>query len=93
MAFSTIFLGSANNTVLKGLHKFKVDMPINANVIAVQSLEHLFRYLYCGYHVGGQKNALQPISSHNTFQPLWPITLFLFGANNYKFSTETRCMI
>ena len=31
--------------VLKGLHKFKVDMPINAKVIAVQSLEHLL-YIY-----------------------------------------------
>ena len=79
--------------MLKGLHKFKVDLRINAKVIAVPSLEHLFICLYCGCHVGGQKNALQPYFPTETFQPLWPVTLFLFGVNNYKFSTETHCIV
>ena len=66
MTFVNHILRSTNNKVLKGLHKFKVDMPINAKGITVQSLEHLFIYLYCGCHLGVQKNALQPISPHNT---------------------------
>ena len=45
MTFVNHILRSTNNTVLKGLHKFKVDMPINAKGITVQSLEHLFIYL------------------------------------------------
>ena len=92
MAFSTIFLGSANNTVLKGLHKFKVDMPVNAKVIAVQSLEHLlYIYIVDVMLVGKLKNALQPyFPTPRKLQPLWPVTLLLFGANNYKFSTETH---
>ena len=46
MTFFDHTLHNANYLVLKGLCKFKVDMPINAKVIAVQSLEYLSLYIY-----------------------------------------------
>ena len=56
MSFLTKVLHNVNNPVLKALRQFQVHIPINARVTAVQSLD-----LYCGSHVGGHKNADQPI--------------------------------
>ena len=77
--------------VLKGLHKFKVDMPINAKVIAVQSLEHpLYIYILAVMLVGKRMPFSLTSPRQENCKPLWPVTLFLFGANNYKFSAETH---
>ena len=53
-------LHNVNNRSLKYLCKFQVDIPKSAKVIAVQSLGNLHT-LYCRNHVGGPKNAHQPI--------------------------------
>ena len=79
MIFFTKFLHNVNNPVLKALCKFQVDIPINARVTAVQNLENLHTYLYCGSHVGRQKNDHQTIFSYNitgNSPLLWSATLF-----------------
>ena len=58
-SFSEKKLHNVNNPILKYLCKFQVDIPINARIIAVQSLEHLNTFI-CDSHVGRQKNAHQP---------------------------------
>ena len=50
MTILTELLCDVNNLIFKYLYKFKVDIPINARVIAVQSLEIAF-HLYCSNHV------------------------------------------
>ena len=43
--FWTKFVHNVNNPVLKGLCKFQVDIPKNARVTAVQSLENLHTFI------------------------------------------------
>ena len=43
--FLTELLCDVNNLIFKYLYKFKVDIPINARVIAVQSLGNLFSFI------------------------------------------------
>ena len=70
-------------------------MPIKAKVTAVEGLENL-QNLCCGSHVGGQKNAHQPIFPYYIIQN-YPTSLahssVLFGRNDFKFGTETLCMV
>ena len=42
---------NVSNSVLKGLCKLQVDIPINTRVMAVQSLGDLHAFI-CGSHVG-----------------------------------------
>ena len=50
-------------------------------------------HLYCGSHVGGQKNAHQPIFQYNIIKNS-PTSLTynsaVFVPNNFKFGTKTR---
>ena len=65
----TKFFYNVNKPILKGLCKFQVDIHLNARVAAVHSLENLLQeisiHLYCGSHVGGQKDGHQPIFPRN----------------------------
>ena len=81
-----------NDSILKGLFKFQVDMPINARVKAVQSLEILHTFSL----VGRQKNAHQLILPCNIIESrqtsLAHNSAFI-GPNNFQFGTETCCMV
>ena len=70
----------------------------NIRVTAVQSLKNLYIpvHLYYGSHVGRQKNAYQPIFPYNITEH-FPTSVahksVFIGSNNFKFGTETRCMV
>ena len=75
--------------MLQYLFKFQVHTPINARVIAVQKLESLYTFVYCGSDVGGQKNSHQPIFPYNITEIHNSIFI---DTNIFKFGKETRCM-
>ena len=91
----TKFLHDVNNPVLKGFCKFQVDIPKNATVTAVQSLENSI-HLYCSSYVGRQKSAYQPIFPYNitenSLTSLVHNSVFI-SPSKFKFGTETRCMV
>ena len=91
----TKFLHNVSNPFLKGLCKFQFDIPVNTGVVEVGSLE-ISVFLYCGSHVGGHKNAHQPIFPYNIIENS-PISLahntVFFGPNSVKFGTETSYVV
>ena len=76
MTFLTELSCDVNNLIFKYIFKFKVDIPINARVIAVESLKSLFSFILqqpCYAH--------QPILPCNIIedsptQIFWPVTMF-----------------
>ena len=89
MTFLTELLCEINN-ILKYLYKFKVGIPINPRVIAVQSLENLFSSIL-----------QQPCYAHQPILPYKLIEDFLtsltnnsvfIDPNNFKFGKEICCM-
>ena len=49
-------------------------------------------HLYCNSHIGGQKNAHQPIFPHSiivNFLTSWATNSAFEGPNDFKFSMET----
>ena len=80
--FLTKFLHDVGKLVLKGLCKFQVDIPINARVTVVQSLENnTFKYIYIvAAMLVGIRLPTSPFFPYNIIKnspPSWPITLFL----------------
>ena len=98
--FFTKFLQNVNKPILKGLCKFQVDVPRVMQVMQELGQFKVLKisiHLYCGSHVGGQKNALQPIFPYNIIEKN-PPTFFPHNSasndpNNFKFDTETGCMV
>ena len=95
MTFLTKPLHDVNNPILKCLCKFQPDIPLNARVIAVQSLENLcaliFRQL-CRL----AKDCHRGIFPYNIIEN-FPTSLAHNSAfidpNNFKFGTNTDCMV
>ena len=70
-------------------------LAINAKVTAVQSFPNSI-HLYCGSHVGGQKNTHQPIFPYNiteNFPASFVRSSVFLSPNDFKFGTETRFMV
>ena len=89
------FLHNVNNSVLKDLCSFQVDIPINERVTVVQCSE-ISLHLSYGSHVCGQKNGNQLIFPCNIIQnpPTSLACDFVFiGPNNFEFGTKTHCTV
>ena len=69
-------------------------MPMNAR-LQLLKVWKISIHLYCSSHVGGQKNAHQPIFPYNIIEN-YPTSLaynsVFVGPNNIKFGTKTCCM-
>ena len=89
--FFTKFSHNVDDLVLEGLCKFQVNEPINARVLAVQSLGNLHTFIYCGSHDGGQRNAHQPIFPYNVIEnslTSFACNFVFIGPNNFKFGAK-----
>ena len=77
--FLTNFLHNVNNLVMEGFCKFQVDIPINARLMAVQSLEKSQHIYIAPAMLVGERTPTGPFS-HITWQKRlqlhWPIICF-----------------
>ena len=93
--FSDKTFTQCNYPILKYLCKFQVGIPINAIVIAVQSLEDLYIFIL-GQPCWWAKECLHPNFPYEIIEN--PPTSLAYNSvfvdpNNFKFGTETHCMV
>ena len=92
MTFPTKLLHNVNNTILKYLCEFQVDISINAKVITVQNLEDLCTFILRQPYWSA-KECPQPIFLYNATEnsPTFLAHNSVFiDPDNFKFGTETR---
>ena len=75
--------------MLRVICKFQVDMPINARIIAVQTLENLHAFFIAAAMLDAHQPTI-PYNKTEDFTTSSVHTSIFIGPNDFKFGTDIR---